>query len=121
MMSKPQESLHNCHSLFQVLKEDHEGYERVPVARLYYDAFQISTVHGDQARASIFADRGYKARAICEGERSPETGRMKSLALKSGSHSSFGAYSTKWKSSRERVPKRLDTEQFEKWLFKLDK
>ncbi|KUJ17999.1 uncharacterized protein LY89DRAFT_696453 [Mollisia scopiformis] len=88
------------------------------VARLYYDAFQISIAHGDQARASIFADRAYQARVICEGEDSPETLRVKSLALKPAVHSSFEAYSRKWKSARDSVPKALDTVDFDKWLFR---
>lgn len=32
MMDKPQESLHDCHSLLQVLKEEHDGYDGAPVA-----------------------------------------------------------------------------------------
>ncbi|TGO48686.1 hypothetical protein BELL_1964g00010 [Botrytis elliptica] len=84
----------------------------------YYDAFQISIAHGDQARASILAERAYKARVICEGEDSPETLRAKSLALKPAVHNSFGVYSRKWKSARDSVPKGLDTIQFDRWLFR---
>ncbi|KAF4624534.1 hypothetical protein G7Y89_g13638 [Cudoniella acicularis] len=114
MMSNPQESLRDCYSLIQVLDQEFDGCAGALIARLYYDAFQISIAHGDQARASIFAERAYKARVICEGEDSPETLRVKSLALKPAVHSSFEAYSRKWKRTRDSVPKGLDTVEFNK-------
>jgi hypothetical protein len=49
------------------------------VATAYYDAFQVSITHGDQARASVFADRAYKVHAIYEGEDSLGMQRMKAL------------------------------------------
>ncbi|KAG4435222.1 hypothetical protein IFR05_009298 [Cadophora sp. M221] len=119
MMNNPEESLRDCYSLIQVLQE----FDRCAgafIARLYYDAFQISIAHGDQARASVFADRAHKARVICEGEDSPETLRVKSLALKPAVHSSFEAYSRKWRSARDSVPEALDTVEFDKWLFRQD-
>ncbi len=65
VMERPDDCLADCHSLLQVLEEEfHRG---ASIARLYYDAFQMSITHGDQARASVFAERGYKSRVICEG------------------------------------------------------
>ena len=49
-----------CRSLLQVLEEEYKGGAGALIARLYYDAFQISIAHGDQARASVFAERGYR-------------------------------------------------------------
>lgn len=118
MRSNPRESLRDCYSLIQVLDQEFDGCAGALIARLYYDAFQISIVHGDQARASIFAERAYKARVICEGEDSPETLKVKSLALKPAVHSSFEAHSRKWKRTRDSVPKGLDTVEFDKWLFR---
>ncbi|KAF7880667.1 uncharacterized protein EAF02_007513 [Botrytis sinoallii] len=118
MQSNPQESLRDCYSLIQVLDQEFDGCTDGLIARPYYDAFQISIAHGDQARASIFAERAYKARVICEGEDSPETLRAKSLALKPAVHNSFGVYSRKWKSARDSVPKGLDTVEFDRWLFR---
>lgn len=117
-MSRPHESLRDCYSLLQVLEQEFDGYAGALIARLYYDAFHISIAHGDQARASMFAESAYRARVICEGEDSPETLRVKSLALKPADHSSFGVYSRKWQTTRESVPKGLDTVQFNKWLFR---
>jgi hypothetical protein len=116
MMSRPHESLRDCYSLLQVLEQEFDGNAGALIARLYYDAFQISIAHGDQARASIFAERACKARVICEGGDSPETLRVKSLSLKPAQHSSFGIYSRKWKTTRELIPKGLDTVEFNKWF-----
>ncbi|EPE33266.1 hypothetical protein GLAREA_06278 [Glarea lozoyensis ATCC 20868] len=104
MMSNPRESLSDCYSLIQVLDQELDG-----CARLYHDAFQIIISHGDQARASVFAERAYKARVVCEGEDSPETVKVMSLALRPAIHISFEAYSRKLKRTRNSVTKGLDT------------
>ena len=118
MAHSPKESLVDCHTLLQVLMEEYNGYARGHSARPYYDAFQVSVAHGDQARASLFAERAYEARVICEGEDSPVTQKAKSLALKPADHASFGSCSMKWRTARNMVPKGLSTEQFEKWLWR---
>ncbi|UKZ97206.1 uncharacterized protein TrAFT101_011971 [Trichoderma asperellum] len=86
MMSSPYESLIDCYLMLQVLEQELDGCASAMIARLYYDAFHIIIAHGDQARASMFAERAYKARVICEGEDSPETLRVKSLAVKPAYH-----------------------------------
>lgn len=94
MMSSPRESLSYCFSLLQVLEQEFDSCPWALLARLYYDAFQISIAHGDQARVSIFAERAYKARVICEGEDSPETLKVKSLALRPANHSRVMTHGT---------------------------
>lgn len=118
MANSPKESLGDCHPLLQLLNEEYDGCAGALVARVYYDAFQISIAHGDQARASVFAERAYKARLICEGEDIPETQMAKALALKPADHVSFGLCSMKWKTTMEMLPEGLDTTQFEKWLWR---
>ncbi|KAF2007393.1 hypothetical protein P154DRAFT_118721 [Amniculicola lignicola CBS 123094] len=117
-MSSPHKSLRDCYSLLQVLEQEFHGGTIPLIAQLYYDAFQISIAHRDQAQASIFAERAYKARVICEGEDSPKTQRIKSLALKPANHSSFRVYSRKWQTTRNSIPEGLDTAQFNNWLFR---
>ena len=117
VMNRPDECLADCRSLLQTLEEEHHGGAGVLVARLYYDAFQISITHGDQARASVFAQEGYKARVICEGEDSPETQKMKTLMQNPAGHRNFGA-STRWKTAKGLVPKGLDAGGFEAWLWR---
>ena len=117
VMNEPDNCLADCHSLLQVLEEEYHGGAHALIARLYYDAFQISITHGDQARASVFAQRGYKSRVICEGEDSPETRKVKILIENPAGHRNFGA-STRWKTAKGRVPKGLDIGVFERWLWR---
>jgi hypothetical protein len=118
MMNSPHESLWDCYLLLRALEQEFDGYAGMLIARLYYDAFQVCIAHKDQARASIFAERAYKVRVLYEGEDSPETLRIKSLAFKPADHSSFGVYSNQWQTTRELVPKGLDMVQFNNWLFR---
>lgn len=118
MAIKPAESLRDCHSLLNALKTEFKDYTGAHGCRLYYDALQICISHGDQARASAFAEKAYKARVCCEGEESPETKRMRSLSAKPAEHMSYGLLSKKWNTTRKMVPKGLDEAQFEAWLFR---
>lgn len=118
MVTKPADSLRDCHTLLQALNEEFTGHPGAHSCRLYYDAFQICISHGDQARAGVFAGKAYDARVCAEGEDSPETQRMKSLSMKPADHQSYGLYSMRWKKKRSMVPKNLDESQFEAWLFR---
>lgn len=117
VMNKPHDCLADCYLLLQVLNEEYQGGAGVLVARLYYDAFQISITHGDQARASVFAERGYRSRVMSEGEDCPDTRRSKNLMENPSGHRNFGA-SKRWKTAKGLVPKGLDTDEFEKWLWR---
>ena len=117
VMTRPYGSLADCHSLLQVLEEEYKDSVGILIARLYYDAFQISITHGDQARASCFAERGFKSRLMCEGDDSPETWQIKSLMENPARHRNFGV-SYKWRTARGAVPKGLDTDEYEKWLWR---
>ena len=118
MIVRPEESLKNCLSLLQILQAEYDDGVEPLNGRLYHDAFQVSISHGDQARASIFADKAYQARVVCEGEDNPETQRVKAFTLKPAAHADFERCSTKWRTRKEMVPKGLDVVQFEKWLFR---
>lgn len=117
VMNKPDECLADCYRLLQVLEEEYKGSAGALFARLYYDAFQISITHGDQARASVFAERAHQSRVICEGEDSPETRKIKNLMENPAGHMNFGA-SNRWKTAKKLVPKGLNTDEFEKWLWR---
>ncbi|KAK4692657.1 hypothetical protein P7C71_g4588, partial [Lecanoromycetidae sp. Uapishka_2] len=117
VMNRPDKCLEHCHSLLQVLEEEYHGGACALIARLYYDAFQITITHSDQARASVFAQRGYKARVICEGEDSPETRRMKNLMENPAGHRNFGVSKT-WKTAKGLVPKGLEVDEYERWLWR---
>ena len=115
VLGRPYDCLADCRSLLQLLEEEYNG--GVLIARLYYDAFQISITHGDQARASVFARKAHELRVMCEGQDSPETRRMKKLMENPAEHLNFGA-STRWKTLKGLVPKDLDPKGFEKWLWR---
>lgn len=115
--NRPDDCLADCHSLLQLLNEEYDGGAVSAIARLYYDAFQISITHGDQARASVFAERAYKSRAICEGEDSSATQKVKKLAEDPAGHRNFGI-SRRWKTAKGLVPKGLDADEFERWLWR---
>ncbi|KAJ5972148.1 uncharacterized protein N7479_002066 [Penicillium vulpinum] len=116
VMYSPKDCLRDCRVLLQVLEEEYEGSHGAHLARLYYDAFQVSIVHGDQARAGVFAERSYRARAACEGEDNPETKRIRILMEDPKRHGSFGL-SMKWKSLKDQVPRGLSAYGFEGWLW----
>ena len=116
VMNRPEDCLADCHSVLQFLEEYHGG-AGASIARLYYDAFQISITHGDQARASVFARMAHESRVICEGEDSPETRKVKNLMDNPAGHRNFGA-STRWKTAKGLVPKGLNAGEFERWLWR---
>jgi hypothetical protein len=120
MFRNPAASLADCHLMLQVLDEEYgRGLAGALLARLYYDAFQVCIAHGDQARALVFAERAYEARVVCEGEDSPLTQKMKSLTRNPAGHLSFGVASKKWKTSKSQVPKGLNANGFENWLWRV--
>ncbi|KAK7424096.1 hypothetical protein QQX98_000706 [Neonectria punicea] len=121
MMTNPGASLANCYSLLQTLEEEFRGSPGVLLARVQYDAFQISIAHGDQARAAVFAENAYRSRVECEGEDSPTAQNMKALMQNPTSHASFGACSMRWKTTKKSVPKGLDADEFKKWLWRQNK
>ncbi|KAJ5374871.1 hypothetical protein N7517_006877 [Penicillium concentricum] len=120
VLQTPKGCLKDCQALLQILEEEYEGSPGAHLTRLYYDAFQISIVHGDQARARAFAERSYKARVAAEGENNPETKRIQRLMEDPTRHNSFGL-SMKWKSLKDQVPRELGSDEFEKWLWRQGK
>lgn len=118
MATRPRDSLWDCRSLRSILEAEYDGAPGSLLARLYYDAFQICIAHGDQARASVFAERAFKARVICEGDDTPEAKKAKALAVRPSDHASFEAYSGSWRRQKGMIPKVQEGEEFEKWLFR---
>jgi len=114
-MNSPHLTIADCKQLLNLLKQEH-GNCPSPEARAYYDAFQISSIHSDQARASVFAQKAYEARLVCEGEDSPETVRMKSLMEDPKKHQSFGV-SKRWRTGVSGAPKGLGESEFEEWFW----
>lgn len=118
LADQPEEILRDCHALLRILQDEFPG-DTARQARVYFDAFHICINHGDQARASACARRGYQCRVVCEGEDSPGTKQMKALMERPMDHANFEKCSRDWSQRVDMVPKGLDTFQFDRWLFKL--
>jgi hypothetical protein len=115
LFSNPDRCLEDVHTLLALLEAENISDARVP--RAYYDALQIAIAHGDQARAKVFAQRAYEARLCCEGDDSPLTARMQSLVARPADHRLFGT-SSRWRLSEKMIPKTLEGEEFETWLWR---
>ena len=70
VMLTPEKALADSRELLGLYNEEGIADARMP--RLYNDAFQICIMHGDQARAKVFAKNCAEARRLCEGP--PERG-----------------------------------------------
>ncbi|KAL3418128.1 set domain-containing protein 5 [Phlyctema vagabunda] len=112
---KPEDALADCRKLLTIYEE--EGISDTRLPRLYYDAFQICVLHSDQARAKTFANRYRSLKVLAEGADSVDALEIMPFARKPSSHDSFGA-TKKWAQSLKQIPKDLDAENFEKWLWR---
>lgn len=97
-----------------------EGIKDDRISRLYYDLFQVCNMHSDQARASAFAQKYYDAKRISTGHDGNEVLEMKPFIKDPSKHDSFGS-TEDWKTRVDQVPKGVDEESFEKWLWKQEK
>lgn len=114
----PDESLADCYSLLRLLTKEFDNNPGILLVRVYYTGFQICIGHGDQARASAFARMAYKALLISVGGDNLETTMMKALARRPADHRFYRMHSEKWHTGRTMIPRNLNAEQFEKWLFR---
>jgi hypothetical protein len=71
-----------CRNLYNLLVEEYGGPDMVDayVFKVYQDASRICNAHGDEARASAFAGRAYRARLTLHGDDHPQAQRWKHLA-----------------------------------------
>lgn len=115
IISTPLASLGAARSLLQLLEEEGIADARVP--RVYYDAFQIAIANGDQARARVFAQRAKDAWVILQGDDGPGTIRLGKYADSPAAHRLFGT-ADKWKQEVAKVPRELNAQDFESWLWK---
>ncbi|KAF6825592.1 hypothetical protein CPLU01_10170 [Colletotrichum plurivorum] len=115
IVATPLACLRHAHEMKQLMEE--EGIQDARVARLYYDAFQIAIANGDEARAKVFAERAYAMRVITEGYDSPDSAKMKAYGERPAAHRLSGTR-MKWKQASDQVPRGLEDEAFEKWLWR---
>jgi hypothetical protein len=114
VVSDHEAGLHLVHMMFCLFEEEGIWDARIP--RAYFDAFQIATASGDEARTKVFAERVYAARTVIEGEHSPETMRLKRLAEHLTEHSLYGI-SKRWTQFNKEAPQEMGEEEVENWLW----
>ncbi|RYP47922.1 hypothetical protein DL768_006077 [Monosporascus sp. mg162] len=113
----PAAVLGDCRSFLDLLREEYGEDPGILAARIYFDAFRVCASHGDRARASVFAGRAYEVRAVCEGDDSPGTKRMRSLMQDPASYAAFGTHSD-GKNAPGFVPVDLSSDLYEDWLWR---
>ncbi|KAH8664377.1 hypothetical protein BX600DRAFT_512419 [Xylariales sp. PMI_506] len=86
---QPAEALGFCRELRAV--HEAEGVADLRAARLYYDAFQICAMHGDGARAAVFAESARKAREVCQGVDHEEVEALRKLEREPQSFDNWAA------------------------------
>jgi hypothetical protein len=111
----PLTALRNADTLLLLLRE--EQIQDVRIARLYYDAFQITIANGDLARAKVFVGRALQERFLLEGGDSAETMRAEGLEKDPTMHRLYGV-GRRWRQGIEKVPVGLGEEEFEEWLWR---
>ncbi|KAG6173426.1 hypothetical protein E4U44_003935 [Claviceps purpurea] len=116
--SNPGNSLELCHQYLKLLDAEFPESATALHVRLYFQAFQICAVHGDEARASVFGKRAYEACLLCKGEDSPSTKSYKFYSQHPAEHFNFQKCGQRWKTSMDMVDESLETEKFEKWLWR---
>jgi hypothetical protein len=111
----PGKVLRNCKTLMGIYED--EGIKDDRLSRLYFDMFQVVNMHGDLARASVWAKKYCEEKKRSAGRDSVDLLEMMPFVKDPAKHGSFG--STKnWKTGVKDVPKDLDKEAFEKWLWR---
>lgn len=111
----PGKVLKNCKTLMGIYEE--EGIRDDRLTRLYFDAFQVVNMHGDQARASTWARRYCEEKRRSAGRDSVDLLEMMPFVRDPAKHDSFGS-TEEWKTGAEDVPKELGKANFEKWLWR---
>jgi SET domain len=106
-----------CQRLSKIYEE--EGIKDDRLSRLYFDCFQVCNMHGDLARARVFAKQYCSAKKMAAGEDCISLLEMKPFVKNPGEHESFGV-TEEWKTDVGSVPKALGRRNFERWLWRED-
>ncbi|TVY68677.1 SET domain-containing protein [Lachnellula suecica] len=111
----PAKVLKNCKTLLGIYEE--EGIRDDRLSRLYFDIFQVCNMHGDQARASVWARKYCEQKKTSAGRDSIDLLETMPFVKDPSKHGSFGS-TQDWKTEKKAVPKDLDNEAYEKWLWR---
>jgi SET domain len=104
-----------CHRLSKIFEKEEVKDDRL--SRLYFDCFQVCNMHGDLARARVFAKQYCSAKKMAAGEDCVSLLEMKPFVRNPRKHESFGV-TEEWKTGADEVPKGLGRREFERWLWR---
>jgi hypothetical protein len=104
----------------QVRLYNEQGPGNSGLPRAYLDATQIAVANGDLARGRIFAERAVEGWQTSGGSDCQEVIEHGSLVRDPSKLPLYGL-SMKWKTSLHDVAQRLDSSDFEDWLWRRDK
>ena len=99
--------------------QEYKRAYKAPVSDIYYNAAKMALCYGDKARASVFGEKAHRLRVTCTGEDGEDIQDIEGLISDPASHKNFGLLK-ECNSSKDDVPKDLDKEDFEKWLWRLE-
>lgn len=114
VMETPGEALHTAHELADLARKE-SGLEEM-LHDIYHNAFLITILHSDEARASVFARKAVSA--------SPDQGDARVSELQRfveypRAHRLFGR-SDQWALGLGELPKELSECDLERWLWKFE-
>jgi hypothetical protein len=113
--STPRRVLADGRQLLALYRDEGIRDDRLP--NLYFDLFQVCNMHSDVARASAFAEEYCLLKRVSEGPESTAVEEVMAYVRDPASHGSSGK-TRDWVSCLGDIPRGLDRESFEKWLWR---
>jgi hypothetical protein len=104
----------------QIRLYNEQGPNDNGLPRAFFDAAQIAIANGDLARARIFAEKAVLGWTVLEGDDSSNVLSYKALSQDPSKHELYGK-SMRWKTAVDDIPHRLDSKEFEDWLWRREK
>ncbi|KAH8812463.1 hypothetical protein F5884DRAFT_310434 [Xylogone sp. PMI_703] len=101
----------------QIRLYNEQGPNDAGLPRAFLDAAQIAIANGDLARARILAERAAIGWTILGGDDSHEVLKYRDLSRDPSDHELYGM-SMKWKTNVDEVPRELNSDEFEDWLWR---
>ncbi|KAG6166337.1 hypothetical protein E4U23_003605 [Claviceps purpurea] len=93
------------------------GREDCDSAKVYEFAAYLTITYGDLARARVFAEKAAAVWTTLNGSDSLYVSQFKTLASHAAVHILHG-FSMEWKTAVDDIPKTLEPDDFENWLWK---
>ena len=104
----------------QVRLYNEQGPDDIGLPRAYLNAAQIAIANGDLARGRIFMESAVSGWRISCGDDSTKVITNEPLAKDPSKHQLYGS-SMNWKTAVDDVPRGLDQNDFEDWLWRREK